>query len=155
MIATATPWTTKPGTPGTYTRTYFDGGRGHAVTAEVTHDAREGRVWFKAWRIGAADRFGTSPRELIAHGALAATPHALAVAKARVSRIASRIARRVATAYYQAKLARAMDRVDAARAALDEVPLTEYKMLAARQDELVQLIAELDHLERSMMALAA
>lgn len=146
MIATATPWSTKAGTPDTYTRTYFDA-PGATVAAEVTYDPTEGRVWFKAWRIGAG-------RELIAHGSLAATPHAIATAKARVSRTASRIARRVATAYYQARLARAMDRVDAARAALDAVPLTEYKMLAARQDELAQLIAELDHV-RSMLTLAA
>lgn len=157
MIATATKWTDKPGCPDTMRRTYFEGGSRYVVDAEVTLDPDDGpggRVWFKAWRTTGRDRFGKPTRELIAHGSLAATPHAFAIAKARASRVASRVARSEATAYYQAKLARAVERMEAARAALDAVDFTDYRTLAARQDELVQLTAELDHVKH-MMALAA
>jgi hypothetical protein len=153
MIATAKPWTAKPGCPGTITRNYFEGGR-YAVDAEVTRDPAEGRVWFKAWRTTGTDRFGRPTRELIAHGSLAATPHAAAVAKARASRAASRAARADATAYYKAKMARAIERMEAARALLDATDMSDYRTLAHRQDELQQLIAELDHVGR-MLALAA
>lgn len=154
MIATATAWTTKPGTPGTETRTYFDAPDASHVTAEITRDPTEGRIWFKTWITSGRDRFGAPRRQLIAHGSLADTPHAAAIAKARASRAASKAARRIATAHYQSKLARAVARMDAARAALDETDLTDYRTLAARQDELTQLTAELDHVRR-MMALAA
>jgi transcription elongation GreA/GreB family factor len=48
-----------------------------------------------------------------------------------------------------------MERVTAARELLDATELTEYRTLAARQDELTHLIAELSEVERNMLALAA
>lgn len=156
MIVTAKPWNAKPGCPGTDRRTYTAPGMG-TVEAEITHDPTDGpagRVWFKAWRITGRDRWGGDTRELVAHGSLAATRYAATVAKARVSRTVNALGRREATRYYQAKLARAVERMEAAREALDAVELADYRTLAARQDELAQLTAELDHVKR-MMALAA
>lgn len=151
MIATATPWTAKPGCTGTYTRRYFEAGS-TLVEAEVTIDGD--RVWLKAWSITRSDRYGNPIRELIAHGSLAATPHALGIAKARASRVASAEARRVAADYYRPRLARAIERMEAARDLLDQTDLTDYRALVHRTDELEQLTAELDHIRR-MMALAA
>lgn len=155
MIATAKPWSPKPGCPTTAERTYFAASGGTRVIAEVTTDPYEGRIWFAAWRLtGRRDRWGNEARELITRGSYALVRGAAAVAKARVSRAASAAARQVATAYYQARLARAIERADAARALLDATDLTDYRTFAARQDELVQLVAELDHVKH-MMALAA
>jgi hypothetical protein len=156
MIATAKPWKATD-RPHSWTRTYFaTPNSGRRVIADVTTDPGEGRVWFIAWRItGARDRWGNEVREVITRGSYALIPGAAAVAKARVSRAASAAARIDATDYYKRAMARALERVAAARALLDATDLTEYRTLAARQDELEQLNAELAEVERHMLALAA
>lgn len=154
MIATAKPWNTR--FAGTDQRTYFTTGGERAVTAEVTVDPGEGRVWFIAWlTTGGRDRWGNPLREVITRGSYALIPGAVAVAKRYVSRIASKAAYAEATAYYQRAMARAIERAAAARALLDATDLTDYRTLAARQDELAQLTAELAEVERRMYALAA
>jgi hypothetical protein len=156
MIATATPWKATD-RPDSWARTYFNTPHGERrVIAEVNTDPVEGRVWFIAWRItGARDRWGNEIREVITRGSYALIPGAAAVAKARASRAASAAARIDATDYYRRAMARALERVAAARALLDATELTEYRTLAARQDELTQLTAELAEVERHMLALAA
>lgn len=156
MIATAKPWKTTD-RPDSWTRTYFaTPGSIRRVIAEVTTDPLEGRVWFIAWRItGARDRWGNEVREVITRGSYALIPGAAAVAKARASRAASAAARIDATDYYKRAMARALERVAAARTLLDATDLTEYRTLAARQDELTQLNAELAEVRRHMLALAA
>lgn len=155
MIATAKPWTTR--FTGTEQRTYFATPSGErAVTAEVTIDTGERRVWFTAWiTTGGRDRWGNPLRTVIARGSYALIRGAAAVAKRTASRIASRTAYAEATAYYQRAMARAVERAAAARALLDATDLTDYRTLAARQDELAQLTAELAEVERRMYALAA
>lgn len=155
MIATAKPWTTDH--PGYWNRTYFATPTSQTrVVGEVTVDHGEGRVWFIAWRIGGGrDRWGNELREVITRGSYALIPGAVAVAKRYVSRIASAFARTVATDYYKGAMARAMERVAAARALLDATDLADYRTLAARQDELEQLNAELAEVERRMLTLAA
>lgn len=155
MIATAKPWNTDH--PGYWNRTYFNTpNSGLRVVGEVTVDHGEGRVWFIAWTIGGGrDRWGNELRQVLTRGSYALIPGAVTVAKRLVSRIASAAAREVATGYYKRVMARAMERVAAARELLDATELTEYRTLAARQDELTQLIAELSEVERNMLALAA
>ena len=154
MIATATPWNTR--FAGTEQRTYFTTGGERAVTAEVTTDHGERRVWFIAWvTTGARDRWGNPIREVITRGSYALTRYAAAVAKRYVSRIASKAAYAEATAYYQRAMTRALERVADARALLDATDLTDYRTLVARQDELAQLTVELAEVERRMYALAA
>jgi hypothetical protein len=154
MIATAKPWNTR--FTGTEQRTYFTTGGERAVTAEVTTDPGERRVWFIAWiTTGGRDRWGNPIRTILTRGSYALIPGAVAVAKRYVSRIASKAAYAEATAYYQRAMARAVERAAAARALLDATDLTDYRTLAARQDELAQLTAELAEVERRMYALAA
>lgn len=155
MIATAQPWTTA--FPGTETRTYFaTPAGGLRVVGEVTVDPVEGRVWFTAWTTtGQADRWGNPIRATIIRGSYALTPGALAVAKTRASRAASAAARTIATDYYKRAMTRALQRTADARALLDATPLTDYRTLAHRQDELAALTAELAEVERRMLALAA
>lgn len=155
MIATAQPWNTR--FTGTEQRTYFATPGGEpVVTAEVTIDHGERRVWFIAWiNTSARDRWGNPIREVLTRGSYALIRGAAAVAKRHVSRIASKAAYAKATAYYQRAMSRALERVAAARALLDATDLTEYRTLAARQDELIQLTAELAEVERHMLTLAA
>lgn len=155
MIATAKPW--KNTEPGYWNRIYFATRDAELrVVGDVTVDHAEGRVWFIAWTIGGGrDRWGNELRQVIIRGSYALTRYAVAVAKRRVSRIASAAARDIATGYYKRVMARAMERVTAARALLDATELTEYRTLAARQDEMEQLLAELSEVERNMLALAA
>lgn len=153
MIATAKPWTPLH-TDDSWSRTYFQRGR-HCVRAEVVTDHQEGRIWWLVTAVTGRDRFGKDITTAIARGSYAIGRYAAAVAKRTASRLASAAAYAQATTYYKGALERALERVAAARALLDATDLTDYRTLAARQDNMEQLAAELEETRRHMLALAA
>jgi len=157
MIATAKPWKADPDRACSWSRTYFNTpNSARRVIADVTTDPIEGRVWFIAWRVtGGRDRWGDEIREVITRGSYALMPGAAAVAKRTASRAAAKAARTEATDYYRRALALAVERAETARAAIADLELTEYRQLAALQDQLAEAEAAMRQLGTDMLTLAA
>lgn len=92
-------WATIPAT-GNHTRDYTDpAGPVPTVTATIARDGDQ-YLWHLVV-IGANDKWGNPTRTLIARGETAATPHALPVLKARLTRLgraAAHLERETATA---------------------------------------------------------